>query len=224
MITFFNFLLILHIGGGAVGLITGTLAAGVKKGSKLHKLCGLAFFWGMLVASIAALILSNLPNHENIFLFAVGGFTLFMICSGYRIIHLKKRIKLTANPFTFLDSLIFLFGISFGSFLLLLGFNRIINGISFGVVPSVFGLISVGFAWQDYKVISRKAEIKQVWMRNHIIRMMGALIASFTAFLVVNFQIQPNWVLWLSPTLIGSILIVTFIRKYVPVKKNKANR
>ena len=224
MITFLNFLLILHIGGGAVGLITGTLAAGVKKGSKLHKLCGLAFFWGMLFASIAALILSNLPNHENIFLFAVGGFTLFMICSGYRIIHLKKRIKLTGNPFTFLDNLIFLVGICFGLFLFFIGINRIINGISFGVVPSVFGLISVGFAWQDYKVISRKAEIKQVWMRNHIIRMMGALIASFTAFLVVNFQIQPNWVLWLSPTLIGSMLIVTFIRKYVPVKKNKANR
>lgn len=32
----------------------------------------------MLTAAAAALVISNLPGHENIFLFAVGGFTFYM--------------------------------------------------------------------------------------------------------------------------------------------------
>jgi hypothetical protein len=49
--------------------------------------------------------------------------------------------------------------------------------------------------------------------------MMGALIASYTAFLVVNVQIKQQWVFWLLPTLTGSFLIAYFIRKFIP-KRN----
>ena len=215
----FSCLLALHIAGGTAGLISGTLAASVKKGSKLHKVSGLVFFWGMFIASMAAFVLSNLPGHKNIFLFAVGGFTLFMISSGYRIIYLKRAVKQTEKPFKPIDYGILFFGFSFGFALIYMGINAIAAGNNFGVVPVVFGLICINFARQDYSMLFGKKAVKSIWMRSHIVRMMGAMIASYTAFLVVNVEFQPNWVLWLTPTVAGSILIAYFIRKYTPVRK-----
>jgi hypothetical protein len=41
----------------------------------------------------------------------------------------------------------------------------------------------------------------------------GSYISAVTAFVVVNFQFQPGFVLWLLPTAIGSPLIAMAIRK-----------
>lgn len=92
MPSLFSILITLHVAGGTTGLITGAVAASVKKGSKLHNGSGKLYFYGMLLASLAALVISWLPNHHNMFLFAVGGFTLYMITSGYRMIHLKRQL------------------------------------------------------------------------------------------------------------------------------------
>ena len=213
MIYLFKSLLLLHIAGGTVGLISGTIAASVHKGTPGHKLSGKFFFWGMLVASIAALLLSNLPDHHNIFLFAVGGFTFYMISSGYRIVFLKRK---GMKSFSIIDYTIFLFGAGFGVFLLYMGIYNIINGNNFGMVPCVFGFVCIGFAKNDYIMIFRNVPVKEIWIHSHIVRMMGAMIASYTAVLVVNVKMEPNWVLWLAPTLVGTFLITFFIRKYAP--------
>ena len=215
----YQILLIVHIVAGTTGLLSGTLAAIVKKGSRAHKVSGQFFFWGMLLASIAALILSNLPGHHNLFLFAVGGFTLYMIVSGYRVIFAKRHAKIKAEPNYLPDYTIQFIGALFGGFLLWMGIKSIVSGESFGIVPIVFGVININFARVDFQLIYFKKPIQSFWMRNHIVRMMGGMIASYTAFLVVNIQLQPNWILWLAPGLIGSLLITYFIRKFIPVKK-----
>ena len=222
MPTLFQTLLGLHIAGGFTGLFCGTISIGVKKGSKLHKLTGKFFFWGMFVASIVALVLSNLPEHHNIFLFAVGGFTLYMISSGYRIVYLKRLFKSTAASFKSLDYLISLFGCCFGLFLVYLALNNMYQGNNFGIVPGVFGLICLNYARMDFKMLFQKILLKEIWMPNHITRMMGAMIASYTAFLVVNVKMQPVWVLWLLPTLIGSGLITYYLRKFALKKSAKS--
>ncbi len=222
MPSFFQILLGFHIAGGFAGLLCGTISAASKKGSNLHKTAGKIFFWGMLMASVAALILSNLPEHHNIFLFAVGGFTLYMICSGYRIVFLKRLFKTGSTSFTVLDYLISLFGLCFGFFLVYLSISNIYEGNNFGIVPGLFGIVCMNYARMDFKMLFQKLSIKEFWMPNHISRMMGAMIASYTAFLVVNLKIQPAWVLWVLPTLIGSGLISYFLRKFVPRKSAKS--
>jgi uncharacterized membrane protein len=222
MPTLFQTLLGFHIAGGFAGLFSGTISVGAKKGSKLHKTTGKIFFWGMLTASIAAIVLSNLPEHNNIFLFAVGGFTLYMIASGYRIVFLKRKFKTSEPNFTVLDYLISLFGLCFGLFLIYLAFITIYRGNNFGIVPGVFGIICLNYARRDFKMLFQHASIKEIWMPNHITRMMGAMIASYTAFLVVNVKMQPAWVLWLIPTLIGSGLITYYLRKFAPKKSAKS--
>jgi uncharacterized membrane protein len=219
MPSLYQLLLIVHIVAGTTGLLSGTLAAIVKKGSSAHKVSGQFFFWGMLLASIAALVLSNLPEHHNLFLFAVGGFTLYMIVSGYRVIFAKRNAKIKTAPNYLPDYVIQLLGVLFGGFLLWMGIKSLLNEETFGIVPIVFGVININFARVDFQLIYSKKPIQSFWMRNHIVRMMGGMIASYTAFLVVNIKIQPNWILWLAPSLIGSLLITYFIIKFVPVKK-----
>ena len=210
----FTILLVIHIAGGFTGLISGTLAASVKKGSRLHNFAGKWFFVGMLTASLAALVLSNLPGHHNMFLFSVGGFTLYMICSGYRFIFLNRQLKHKPVSFSFPDYSIFLFGLCFSLFLIGIGISSLFQKDSFGIVPGVFGMICIRFVYLDYVMLFRNTEMKKIWLPNHITRMMGALIASYTAFLVVNIHFQPTWVIWLLPTVAGTVFIYYFRKKY----------
>jgi uncharacterized membrane protein len=222
MPTLFQTLLGLHIAGGFTGLFCGTISIAAKKGSKLHKAVGKVFFWGMFLASTVALVLSNLPEHHNIFLFAVGGFTLYMISSGYRIVYLKRQFTSHAPNFKALDYLISLFGFCFGLFLVYLAIINLFGGNNFGLVPGAFGLICMNYARMDFKMLFQKISLKEIWLPNHITRMMGAMIASYTAFLAVNVKMQPAWVLWLLPTLIGSGLITYYLRKFAPKKSAKS--
>jgi len=216
----FQTLLILHIAGGSIGLMSGTVAAIVKKGRRIHNAMGKVFFFSMLITAVAALIMSNLPNHINVFLFAVGGFTFYMIASGYRIVFLKRQAKQQAVVFTMIDYSVFAFGLLFSVFMLYLAVKFVTSGgASFAVVPAVFGLICLNFIRADLKILRGVKPVKTIWMTTHIGRMMGALIAAYTAFLVVNVQTKQGWILWLLPSLIGSIFIVKFIRKYAPKKK-----
>jgi len=216
----FQTLLVLHIAGGSAGLLSGTTAAIVKKGSRIHNATGKVFFFSMLITSISALVMSNLPNHLNVFLFAVGGFTFYMISSGYRIIFLKRQAKQAPVVFTAIDYSIFVFGLLFSVFMLYLSVKFIIAGSSsFAIVPAVFGLICLNFARADLNILRGAKPVKTIWMQTHIGRMMGALIAAYTAFLVVNIQTKQGWILWLLPSLIGGILIARFTRKYAPKKK-----
>jgi hypothetical protein len=80
----------------------------------------------------------------------------------------------------------------------------------------------MNYARMDFKMLFQKISLKEIWLPNHITRMMGAMIASYTAFLVVNVKMQPAWVLWLLPTLIGSGLITYYLRKFAPKKSAKS--
>ncbi|MBC7922645.1 MAG: hypothetical protein H7Z75_16310, partial [Ferruginibacter sp.] len=52
------------------------------------------------------------------------------------------------------------------------------------------------------------------WLRMHIERMGGAYIATVTAFLVVNVRVEPAFIPWLLPGLLGGFGIRYFVRKY----------
>ncbi|HRH51084.1 MAG TPA: hypothetical protein PLP23_20205 [Panacibacter sp.] len=218
----FNILIILHVAGGTLGLICGTVAAAVIKGKKAHILNGKLFSIGMITAAVSALVISNLPTHENLFLFAVGGFTFYMVTTGYRIVWLKRNNAVRPKVFTALDYALFAFGVCFSAFLLYMSVKGAVDGNMFSLVPGVFGLICLNFARMDYQLFMGKETIKQFWITSHITRMMGALIASCTAFLVVNVQIDMQWILWLLPSALGGFLIRRFLKKFAPKKNAKA--
>lgn len=77
-------------------------------------------------------------------------------------------------------------------------------------------IFSYGFALSGFLAAKRKAK---GWLKKHITGMLGSYIAMVTAIVVVNAMELPlfnqfsPWVAWLTPTIIGTPLIMLAHRK-----------
>ena len=89
---------------------------------------------------------------------------------------------------------------------------------SMGIALVVFGLIGLQNVRKDLQNYRGKIKFKMYWLREHIIRITAAYIASFTAFIVVNRNHFPNGipevVYWLLPTVFLTPLIFKWVRQY----------
>src|SRR4051812_671020 len=86
-------LIYIHAFFGGIGLITGIGSIVVKKGGILHKRMGKLFSIGMLTSSLISLPICWMPNHQNVFLFLIGLFTIYLVVSGNRALTFKTKIK-----------------------------------------------------------------------------------------------------------------------------------
>ena len=80
---------------------------------------------------------------------------------------------------------------------------------------SVFGAVLLYLLFKNIQPqLGSKEELMQLQKEkvlHHINNMMGAYIATVTAFLVVNINfVKPGWVLWLLPTAIGIPIILYY--------------
>src|SRR5450432_2583520 len=72
---------VLHIGGGTVGLVSGTLAAFARKGGRLHRAAGTVFFVSMTVMAMFAAVLSVvLPDPVNLF---IAAFAFYLVATAW---------------------------------------------------------------------------------------------------------------------------------------------
>ena len=72
-------LLLLHVGSGSVGLLSGAVALSLRKGSHPHGVAGVIFFISMLTASAAgALLAIRNAEMDNVF----GGILTFLSCGN----------------------------------------------------------------------------------------------------------------------------------------------
>jgi uncharacterized membrane protein len=206
---FFKVLLYIHIAAGSVSLIAGSINIFRSKGDKVHKTVGLFFLYGMLINGFAGLLMSLI--HINYFLLIIAVFSIYMVTTGQRFLNLKK-LNASQKPEAIdwiVSSLMLLFGIGFIGF----GGYLIVSANYFGIVPLIFGLISILMVLQDFRNYKGKTNSKNFWLLVHIQRMMGSYIAAVTAFLVVNNTILPSIVAWLLPALIVVPLIFKWSRK-----------
>ena len=212
---FFKSLLVIHIIAGSVGLFTGTINIIRKKGDQPHRLVGKFFFYGMLINAIAGFIMSIL--HNNLFLLVIAVFSFYMTATGQRFLSLKQLTK-GQKPKS-IDWMITFIMLAFSLFFILFGGYLIYNNNNFGIVLIVFGLISMLMARTDIKIYNANVRIKNYWLLIHIQRMIGAYIASLTAFLVVNNTYLPPVVAWLLPTVILTPLIFYWSKKNAVLKQ-----
>jgi len=193
----------IHAFFGGLGLLTGIGNTLVKKGSSIHKKLGKLFSIGMFTSSIISLPIACMPNHKNIFLFLIGLFTIYLVLVGNRALTFKPTLKEKA---TLLDKTISGSMVLISIFMILLGiigfFKRMDNNILY-LFFGGFGLIMTIKDFIFFKTFKQK---KKAWLANHISKIVGALIASITAFIVVSLNIG-DLLAWLSPTIIGSLYI-----------------
>lgn len=205
----FKIILVIHIIAGSVGLFTGTINIIRKKGDKPHRLVGKYFFYSMIINAVAGFVMSIL--HNNLFLLIIAVFSFYMTATGQRFLSLKRlNYGQKAKRIDWMLSFIM---ILFALFFIAYGFYLLTNDINFGIILLVFGIISILMARMDINIYNGKIKVKNYWLLIHIQRMIGAYIAAFTAFLVVNNNYLPPLVAWLLPTVILTPLIFYWSRK-----------
>jgi uncharacterized membrane protein len=207
---FLTIMLLIHIIGGMTALLTGLVSMLTRKGGKNHKLSGKLYFGGMSTVFLTAIPLSI--GHNKPFLLMVAFFSYYMVVRGYRILQLKKLWQEQKIPL--LDWAIMTISGIFMLGLLGWGIMKYASGNSFGIVAIVFGAIGCGFVVLDLRKFTRGTTDKMHWWFTHIGSMGGGYIATLTAFIVTNVRLSPAWVLWLLPTVVGSVIISLTIRKY----------
>lgn len=197
----FHTFLYLHIISGFLALITGAIALIARKGRRIHVISGKSYSLLMLVVAVSALVLSLLK--PNTYLLLIALFAIYQTITGYRAVTNKSQ-----RPAWF-DWLIMLLGVFTGTYMIL----------TWNLVLIVFGAIAVFLAILDLRtylfVLSGRPLPKLVWLRRHIGFMVGAYIATFTAFVVVNIRYEPiPWLPWLAPTIVGIPLMQYWTWKF----------
>ncbi|MEP2237473.1 MAG: hypothetical protein ABJI22_03865 [Maribacter sp.] len=207
----------IHAFFGGVGLITGIASIVVKKGQQNHKLLGKWFSWSMIISSVISLVVARMPNHINTFLFLIGIFTIYMVLAGNRALTFKSTKKTKAN---LTDKLVS--GIMAICALLMIGFGvtGLLNGFSHSILYLFFGIIGLFLPYGDYKLFKNTLNNRKLWLINHLSRMLGALIASVTAFFVAGMH-QDNLWAWITPSVLGTAYIIYWIKKTKGKKKLK---
>ncbi|HOZ86903.1 MAG TPA: DUF2306 domain-containing protein [Bacteroidia bacterium] len=198
-------LLIIHILSGLISLTSGCIAMAVKKGDKTHRLSGKIFFCSMLGVAASALIISLAKN--NGFLLMIAIFSFYQNYMGYRAI---KNKSLRPSPS---DWLVLICG-AVNTFFMISSMNIVLmvfGGISFFLVARNLSTNLKTKRGQTLQPLS--------WLKLHIGMMMGAYIATITAFVVVNSRFfaslnLPQWLPWLFPTLLLVPLMGYFTKKY----------
>ncbi|PSL03518.1 hypothetical protein [Cecembia rubra] len=208
---FLQTLLVIHIAAGSAALLSGIAAIIFKKGKKGHNLSGKMYYWSMLIIGITAFGIA-IPK-GNMFLLMIGGFSTYMTLTGYRFLQFRRNQGL---KFGFWDYVFIVTGfvtlIIPTLYFTQVGWHKI-GG--FGVVFVVFGLMLAGMLLGDLRIGRKLTTYPRAWFLNmHISRMMGAFIATCTAFLVQNWHTDPVFIAWLLPTVVFTPVIIYYQRKY----------
>ncbi len=180
--------MIIHIISGAVGLLTGILNITAKKGDSRHKIIGKIFTISMLTVGLSSLVLSTI--NPSLFMFMVGIFTVYMVGTGNRYLHLKMLNK-NQKPKIIDWTLTFIMLLS-GILFIVIGTLNLLKSNLFGLVFITFGFLGLIFTRHDFKNYNGKSHLLNYWLSEHLQRMIGAFIASVTAFLVVNAKYYIN--------------------------------
>jgi len=199
-----------HAFFGGIGLIAGTVSFLVKKGSKTHILAGKWFNIGMIISSLISIPVAWMPFHKNMFLFLIVLFTIYMVLAGNRALTFKPIFKKTGP--VLLDKLISGGMMSASIIMMGIGIYGLIRGGQNAILFLFFGFFGLVFAIKDFRFYKNPGKVKSGWLINHLGRMLGAYIASITAFMVAGLNFD-NLIAWVLPSFLGTGAIIYWTRR-----------
>lgn len=199
MEVFLKTALYIHIVSGGLALCGGLIAMLARKGKKLHRYSGKVFYFSMLAVTVSAILLAIFKDSK--FLLHIGIMALYMNVSGFRAV---KR----PDPLLFFDWLLIVMGAANGVWMISSG----------NLILIIFGAISLFLVILDlvyFRMIKTRGFDPSLRFTRHIRLMLGAYIATSTAFLVVNVsEFKYPVLLWLLPTIMITPLIIYWSGKY----------
>ncbi len=193
-----HILRIIHIFSGFMALSFAYCALSFPKGKHAHRLVGRCFFYAMTCVFLTAIPMSILK--QNTFLFLIALFSYYLAFSGWRSAKRKPDSSIQ------LDRCVSLFMLIIA--LIMIGISLYDNPLQTmqAKVLITFGIIGLLIGTNDLYLLRKPLSGKQRIIQ-HLSAMLGATIATVTAFLVTNVHMQPDLLLWLGPTVIGMPII-----------------
>lgn len=211
MISVFNSLLIVHITSGFTALTAAAGALLATKGAYRHRLCGKIFLYAMTGIFVTAIPMCYLTR--DLFLFLIALFSYYFALSGYFYARNPTGIATSyAWTITIIMFWVALYMISYSLSHLHTHNYQITVLLIFGVLGC---LTSIG----DLKTYYFDEAVGNFRIIKHLTAMLGATIATCTAFTVVNFHTNPAYIAWIAPTIVIVPAILYWqqrVRKWQP--------
>jgi uncharacterized membrane protein len=201
----FKLLLSIHILAGFTSLTSACGAILTKKGAYFHRLFGKIFVGGMTIIFITAIPLSLI--RQDLFLFLIAFFSYYFALSGFMF---ARNQNSQASRFSWLIAFMML---GIGMTMLSYSIYHIHDQRYQNIVLLVFGILSCSTSVSDLKSYYYQTATGSERIVKHLTAMLGATIATLTAFTVVNIQTNPEYIAWIAPTILILPLIIWWTRK-----------
>ena len=195
-----EYLLPIHILAGIIALLAAAFAICSEKGKKIHITAGRTYYWGMAGIFLTALPISIISS--NIFLFLIAFFSFYLAFAGRRFAQNRKGIASTVDWI----AVGLMIAAGLGMWVLAV-FYSIENNSQY-ITLSVFGFIAIALGYTDFKTYKQQEATGKKRIARHLTNMLAGTIAVVTAVLVVNVDMEPQWLPWVLPTLLITPVII----------------
>ena len=181
--------LFLHVGGASVGLASGAVAMAARKGGRLHRAAGNAFFVSMLTMSgVAAIVSPLLPDRIS----AVAGlFTFYLTATAW------ATVRRGPGEVGFFEVGAMFGGLGVAALFLALARiaamqpGGVLEGQSYEIGVA-FGLVALFAAALDLRVVQRGGLSGTPRIARHLWRMCLALFMATGSFFLGQQQVMPE--------------------------------
>ena len=224
-------ILLIHVVFGFSALATGIVPMIARKGGKVHKFWGNIYYWSMFgVFSTTLMLFALRPGQLKLqFFLCIAILSFYLTFSGDRVLKMKKN----ATQATLYDRLAAAVALTCGlAMLVYAGYAIIVlQNYFITILFTVFGLGLTTNARKDWQLFTGTIPSEKMhWYFGHISKIMGAYIATVTAFCVNMTRYLPadasvylQLIPWLSPGLflgIGTSYYIKWQRekRQLPVK------
>lgn len=203
-------ILALHIAAGSLALIVVPIVMSVRKGGKIHRRLGLAYVYGMFVVAVTALV--EAPYFKDYFLVLIAVFSSYLTFLGWRALARKRPERVTVAAVDWAGAIL---ACTAGGGMIAMGLGQLASSDGFWIVLLILGGICVASSLRSIYGFFAPPTEPEAWLFAHFGNLLGAYIATVTAFSAVNFTfVEPIALRWLWPTILGTFAIAYNVRKY----------
>jgi hypothetical protein len=185
-------LLWLHIGGGAIGILSGAAAIAARKGAQLHRAAGTVFFAAMAVCYAVGAGVAPFLDEGQRTNFVAGIMALYLLLSGWRAV---RQPQATAGPFEIMGLVFALAITTAGLVFMHMGANDP-SGTVDGSPPQAFVLFTVAGLFSaagEIHVLVRRTLAPVSRIARHLWRMCFSLFIATGSFFLGQMQVFPQW-------------------------------